>query len=378
MGAPNPAGPELCCDISRLVTLFESLGENCDFGVVQRAVGVEPFGLFRFAACKPADMVTLLRERFESLGKADDLWLDEVGPSREYWVKSRRFSFEAHTDRYAGKDDPDVACAAQIEKIQFLKARLIRDMSRGRRLFVFKGSADFEAIRELVAQLRGYGPNSLLWVNVATAAHHACYVERESEGLLLGFVSHFGTYDGAPSLPVEEWIAVCVSAHRLWRGVDLPRVPVDNLITHATDASTCRWSADPSAAIRRCEELSPIGGFVLKHQLGRTESTSVVCATLPITAGGSFVFSAWIRIADGFRGQQIAAVFPGYVSAAMWGADLKSRHRWQRIWATASLPPGARNISCEIIAAGAAGDVFHSAAWCLERGNRPSGFGFTL
>ena len=378
MGAAIPAAPELCYDIPRLVTLFESLGENCDFGVVQRAVGVEPFGLFRFAACKPTDMATLLRERFEPLGKADDLWLDVVGPSREYWLKSRRFSFEAHTDRYAGKDDPDVARAAQMEKIEFLKARLIRDLSRARRLFVFKGSANIETIRKLVAALRSYAPNSLLWINVATAAQRACSVELHSEGLLLGFVSHFGTYDGAPSLPVEEWIAVCVNAHRLWRGVDLPRVPVDNLITHATDASTCRWSADPSVTTRRCEELSPIGSFVLEHQLGRTESTSVVCATLPITGGGSFVFSAWIRIAEGFRGQQIGAVFPGHVSAAMWGADLTSRQRWQRIWVTASLPADARNISCEIIATGAVGDVFHSACWCLERGNRPSGFGFTL
>jgi hypothetical protein len=359
MGAPNIAGPELSYDISRLITLFESLGENCDFGVVQRAVGVEPFGLFRFAACKPADMVTLLRERFEPLGESSDLWLDEVGATREYWVKSRRFSYETHTDRYAGKDDPDIARNAQIEKIQFLKARLIRDLSRARRLFVFKARCDFETIRALVAQLREYGPNSLLWVNAADAVHPAGSVVHGFEGLLLRFVTHFGSYDGAPSLPVEEWIAVCVAAHRLWRGADLPRVPVDNLIAAATGANTCRWSADPSATTRRCEESSPIGGITFEHELGRADSSSVLRATLPITAGGSFVFSAWIRIAGAFQGQHIGAVFPRCISAAKWGADLKSRQRWQRIWVAATVPLDARIIYCGLIADGGAEEVFH-------------------
>src|SRR5580700_6786475 len=79
--------PEVCCDVPRLLQLFESLGENCDLGVVQRAVGLEPFGLFRFAACKAAAVAALLRARFLPLGEPEDLWLDEVGPRREYRVK---------------------------------------------------------------------------------------------------------------------------------------------------------------------------------------------------------------------------------------------------------------------------------------------------
>ena len=62
MNAPAFAA-ELWCDVPRLLQMFESLGENCDLGVVQRAVGLEPFGLFRFAACDAPCLAALLRAR---------------------------------------------------------------------------------------------------------------------------------------------------------------------------------------------------------------------------------------------------------------------------------------------------------------------------
>ena len=214
---------EFCLDIPRLLQLFVGLGENCDFGVVQRAIGIEPFGLFRFAACNAKDLGELLRARFEPLAEPEDLWLDEQRPGGEYWVKSRHCSFAAHTDRYAGRDDPKVVLAAQIEKTRYLKTKLIRDLSHGRQLFVFKGETDITTIREIVVQLRSYGPNCLVWVCVADPAHRPGSVERLSDGLLRGFVSRFGTYDGDPSLPVEDWVALCANAYRLWRMRIRPR-----------------------------------------------------------------------------------------------------------------------------------------------------------
>jgi hypothetical protein len=376
-GQTDPA-PQLCYDIPRLLQLFESLGENCDLGVVQRAVGLEPFGLFRFAACDAAGVAALLRARFHPLGEPEDLWLDEVGPRREYWVKSRRFSFEAHTNRYADQDNPEVARMAQIEKTRFLRERLIRDLSRGRRLFVFKGTADIATVEDIAAQLQAYGPNCLLWVKLADTAHLAGTVVRLSPHLLSGFISRIGTYEGDPSLPVEEWISVCANAYRLWRGADPPKVPVDNLISRATVTRSCRWFAHPSAANRALNERTGASGIMLEHGLGTAETTPVYGAHLPITQGGNFVFSAWIRIPEPFRGRQLAALLCGFSSISMWPADLKAREHWQRVWVSANIPIDARSISCAILAEGPIGDIFYSARWCLERGNRPMGYGFAL
>jgi len=377
-GQDSPA-QELCYDVPRLLQLFESLGENCDFGVIQRAVGLEPFGLFRFAFCSAAGLTALLRTRFQPLGEPEDLWLDVVGPRREYWVKSRQFPIEAHTDRFADQDDPEVARTAQIERTRFLKTHLVRDLARARRIFVFRGAAaDLAIIQDIAAQLQTYGPNCLLWVSIGDRARIPGSVERISSHLLHGFLSRFGTHDGSgPRPPVEEWVSVCSNAYRLWRGADPPKAPLDNLISRASATGSCQWFGD-TPATHALDEPLLAPGVMLEHRIGKGGLASVYTAHLPITSGGPFAFSVWIRIPMEFRGRQIEALLPGFSSLAGWTADLKSRDRWQRLWVTATLPADARIISCEIVAQGRVGAVFHSAFWCLERGNRPSGLGFAL
>ncbi len=374
----SQSAAESCVDIPRLLQSFEGLGDNCDFGVLQqRAVGIEQFGLFRFATCKPEDVAALLRVRFDYLGEPDDLWLDPVEPRREFWVKSRRCSFEAHTDRFAGRDDAETIRQAQIEKIRYLKTRLIRDLSRGRRLCVWRGAADRAVMQDMAAQLRTYAPaNCLLWVTVD--AQRAGAVERVSDELLLGFLSRYGDYDGGPRLPVAEWLTVCAKAYRLWRNAEPPRAALDNLLARAAASGACRWFGDKSVMSRKIDAQGPTDRAVFEHRLDCEIDRAAICgALLPISAGGSFVFSAWVRIAEGFRGRQVSAVLGGFDSIADWGADPLALG-WQRIWVSANLPPEAREISCIISAAGAAGDIVQSASWCLERGNRPTGYGFVL
>lgn len=369
---------EFCHDIPRLLQNFVGLGENCDFGVAQRAIGIEPFGLFRFGACTAADLAEMLRTRFQRLAEPGDLWLEEQEPPGEYWIKSRHCSFSAHTDRYSTRDDPKAVLAAYIEKTRYLKDKLIRDLSRGRKLFVFKGETDNSAIREILAQLRSYGPNCLVWVCVADGAHVPGSVERLGDGLLRGFVSRFGTYDGAPSLPVEDWVAVCANAYRLTRNAEPPKAALYNLISPEIATCPVRWSSELSSGTRVLDEPAPRGGVMFEHRLEEAEATSVYRVLVPIASGGDFVFSVWVRVPEGFRGRQIGAVFAGLSSISMWTADLKSRENWQRVWVTAHLPSDARCIACDIIADGAVGDIFQSAYWCLERGNRPLGHGFAV
>jgi hypothetical protein len=378
-GARSATVAESCYDIPRLLQAFEGLGDNCDFGVLQqRAVGIEQFGLFRFATCKPSDVTALLRARFDYLGEPDDLWLDPVEPRREFWVKSRRCSFEAHTDRFADRDDAEVIRLAQIEKIRYLKTRLIRDLSRGRRLCVWRGPADRAAMQEMAVQLRAYAPNNcLLWVTV-DRQRAAGSVERGSDELILGFLSRYGDYEGGPRLPVVEWITVCANAYRLWRNVEPPKATLDNVLSQAVAANSCRWFADQSVTSKKLDEHGPGDGAVFEHRLGQTAPAAVCGALLPISAGGSFAFSAWVRIPEGFRGRQISAVLGGFDSIADWAADPLSYGHWQRIWVTATLPLEAREISCAIMADGAIGNVVQSASWCLERGYRPTGYGFAL
>jgi hypothetical protein len=364
-----------CWDVPRLLQQFESLGENCDLGVVQRAAGLEPFGLFRFAACDAPGVIALLRARCEPLGEPADLRLEEVGARREYFVRSRHFAFEMHTNRYAPQDEAAVVRQGEIEKLRYLKSHLLRDLKHGGKLFVFKGSSEPATIHELAAQLQDYGDNCLLWVDIADAAHAPGSVERDSPALLRGYVSRFGTYDGGTSLPVEEWVSVCARAYRLWRNEAPPQTSVVNLLARAASAGSCEWHADAPALTRTLIES---GSVIYEHHLTDTKPARLWQAHLPIDRGGRFVFSAWIRLPHGCGLDEIGLLLTGFPTTGGWRADRSSRGRWQRAWVSAALPEDARVIACELNARGAPDAVLHSARWCLERGTRPSGYGFAL
>jgi hypothetical protein len=137
------------------------------------------------------------------------------------------------------------------------------------------------------------------------------------------------------------------------------------------------WSTDLSAAGRLLDERAPTGGLMIEHQIRVTEKTPVYRIRVPIAFGGRLVFSAWIRIPKGFRGRQVGASIAGFYSNGRWTANLKSHEQWQRVWVRASLPVDSRCVSCDLVAEGSVGDVFHSASWCLERGDQPVGYGFT-
>jgi hypothetical protein len=67
--------------------------------------------------------------------------------------------------------------------------------------------SDIATIREIAAELRTYVPNCPLWVNGAGAAHAPGSVECIADGVLLGFFSCFGTYDGDPRLSLKSGLS---------------------------------------------------------------------------------------------------------------------------------------------------------------------------
>ncbi len=50
-----------------LVLQFESLGDNCELGLVQRKLGAEPLGMFRFAGAPLGHLLCAMRSRFEGM-----------------------------------------------------------------------------------------------------------------------------------------------------------------------------------------------------------------------------------------------------------------------------------------------------------------------
>ncbi len=193
---------------------FEGLGDNCEFGLVQRRYGAEPLGLFRWTSTG----IPALTISFETdmAGIGDPANTAVVRSGSEYLVRDRRYQFTMHTFVSAEQTDPDRFAAQQCKRLQFLTRKMREDLAEGEKIFVFKGRATLEekAVRRLYASMRKHGPVRLMAVQLAAAENPAGTVRRLTEGLSLGYISHIS---GAPwSIAYRDWVALCQAACRLY------------------------------------------------------------------------------------------------------------------------------------------------------------------
>ena len=89
-----------------LVINFESIGDNCEFGLVQRMAGAEPLGLLRFSSAPILLLCRALRTRFDGLA---DPAAVQVWPAKgEYLVRLARYEFVYHTHVRVGEMEPEL------------------------------------------------------------------------------------------------------------------------------------------------------------------------------------------------------------------------------------------------------------------------------
>jgi hypothetical protein len=224
-GAPSPEHPpsvRRTLSTREVMDCFVSLGDNCELGLAQRWANTEPVDLLRFAIFQD-DAENLLKATtagiehgFAGLGDAASLIcaLEGVSPRREYVVRETRWKLLAHTNIHEGEIDPQTLHRMQVKSWQLKQRKLLMDMEAARRIFVWKSNAEppEAEIRALLAALRQYGPNRLLWVVAADPDHPAGSVENAGDGLLKGYIVRFAPYEDATLLDPDAWHSLCRNA----------------------------------------------------------------------------------------------------------------------------------------------------------------------
>lgn len=213
---PAPTTPDA------LVMRFESLGDNCEFGLVQRRCGQEPLGLLRFASIELRELLRGVRTAFAGLGDPRGLELDVDAKDGEYVVRDASYGITYHTFQYRDQVSMDGLVAQQSVRLKFLVRKLMEDVRTAEKIFVVKRNKPLtEAdILPLYASLRAAAGNILLWVEPADPAHPPGSVEAVLPGLLKGYVARFAPPENAYDLDLESWLAVCAAAWRLVSGTD--------------------------------------------------------------------------------------------------------------------------------------------------------------
>jgi len=197
---------------------FESLGESCEFGLVQRRSEAEPLGLFRFASTPLSKLLAALNTDFAGLGEPDALNVELSANGREYMVSDKRFGLLYHAWVLAGEMTPEEVHQREIRRLPLLIRKLKEDLSQAEKIFVYHGMGRLggEVAPPLAAALRRYGPNTLLWVDLADTDHPAGTAEWAGAGLLRGYIDRFAPGENAHDFSLDCWLAICRAAHYLW------------------------------------------------------------------------------------------------------------------------------------------------------------------
>ena len=177
-----------------LALRVESLGDNCELGMVQRELGAEPLGLFRFASTKPASLIPALEGRLEGLGAPGTLRLSLLGEHNEYMVNDERYGLSYHTWTFARDMDPAQVLAREYTRIPFLARKFLEDVSNGDKVFVYRdhSTLSWSMEQQLFSALRNIGPSHLLVVRSADAGHAPGAFEGRLDGPCRAWIDYRG------------------------------------------------------------------------------------------------------------------------------------------------------------------------------------------
>jgi tetratricopeptide (TPR) repeat protein len=212
--APSSDSPQ------ELLMGFESLGENCEFGLTQRYFGLEPISLFRWVAIGMTSLADALENGLAGVGSPEQTIIT-ITEGHEYYVSDKRYRFGMHSFVQQESMEQDRFFDQQCRRLRYLSGKLLEALAAGEKIFVyFQDNAVIEAdLLRLHAAMRRHGDITLLQVRRHDTAHPAGTVVLAGPGLLIGYIDRFGKRPPSSwDIAYDGWVAICRTAYRLRAG----------------------------------------------------------------------------------------------------------------------------------------------------------------
>ncbi len=205
--------------VQDLMLQMESLGYNCELGLVQRRCGAEPLGLLRFAGISARHLLEGLDFCFDGIDDPAELRLypNWEGPSE--WVgRNLRYDLHWHTHRPVVEAERAAVLADEAKKLRFKLRRFVEVLETGQKLFVYQRPEHDEPahVLPILNVLRSHGDNALLFLAVNHAAPPGS-VDRLSADLYRGNLARVPPTNWSDDSDLRAWISICANAYRLWR-----------------------------------------------------------------------------------------------------------------------------------------------------------------
>jgi hypothetical protein len=197
-----------------LMAQFDSIGQGCDFGFVQRHYGAEPLSLLRFSGMDTPSLAAGLFARFAGIGRPENVRVFiETTPFREFKLYEKRYNLWYRTGKMPGEVTAEVLQREQSRRLAFLQEKFLDDLHTGGKIFVLtRGECLTEAEALAVfAALNQDRANTLLWT-VQGDPTSTGGVDRLRPGFLRG---HLGTVDDRNAAAFDAWLQVLINAYLL-------------------------------------------------------------------------------------------------------------------------------------------------------------------
>lgn len=208
--------------MSDLVSHFENLGDNCEFGFVQRAAGHEEGGLFRWALVSGvAPLIAGLETGFAGIFAFDRLtsagagtMVFDAGSGIAFHTRMRATLTHGRWVFDHDEAERREIHAEEADKLAYLVAKFRVTLAEGRKILVFKrndGVSHPDALR-LHAALARHGAARLLYVTRAREGEAPGTVRAVAPGLYHGLIDRFAPYDRADDVSLDVWLSICRNA----------------------------------------------------------------------------------------------------------------------------------------------------------------------
>lgn len=225
-GGLPPAGVVARAGIpaSELVTRFESLGDNCEFGLVQRRCGAEVLSLLRFAYISMPMLLRALDERFAPIGDPAGLRValdgggdGGAGKPREYIVHDASYDLTYHTWQLEHETEAATLASKQPARQRFLARKLLGDLEDGEKIFVLRRNPPPRLAEALAvyAAINRIARNRLLFIDLPHDRRPAGTVEEIIPGLYRGTIDRLAPDENAHDMSLDCWVEILVNTWRM-------------------------------------------------------------------------------------------------------------------------------------------------------------------
>lgn len=205
--------------MQNILSRFESIGDNCEFGFVQRHHQYEEGGLLRWALVVDSSAIIKgIPTRFAGMFAFENL--APAGGGTMVLDTLSQIAFHTHLtsqekDGALVFDKPEnerrEIHADEAIKLTYLSDKFFATLAEGQKILVFKQNSIVppDVAHAILRAVSVFGNCSLLYVDPVCSGEVPGTVERIAHRLYRGMIDRFAPYDKANEISIDVWSTLC-------------------------------------------------------------------------------------------------------------------------------------------------------------------------